>query len=128
MRFMLYFIYFYRSINFLCVLSKSFKGGGEKRKLCWKKTPKCHFVYCCFLRFSLPRFFPCHNSLIYLAICKGDESGEIKKYESLLLRYPNLFRMCQYCAMLYDIFIAVSACLITAFVKQGGERTREMCV
>lgn len=35
---------------------------------------------------------------------------------------PNSLRMCQNNAMLYDIFIAVSACLITAFVNKRDER------
>lgn len=89
------------------------------------------------------RFSTSSHSHLIVCFCRGhflcatlfsDIFGNLRSDERLKNMkannacYPNSFWMCQYCAMLYDIFIAVSACLITAFALLNmGRDKRNVC-
>jgi uncharacterized membrane protein len=95
------------------MLLKAFKGGKEMER----KNPKWHLFIVVFVVLVLSHF-PTRYIFRHKNLAKRKREERLKNMKSFELNFATLICFAlDVSLLLYDIFIAVSACLITTFVK-----------
>ena len=133
-----YILFIFMVLRIMFFFKSLFKDKGRGELLCFflrgRKTKKILKISFCLLSFAflLPHCcwaFLSYFFLIYLAIVmkkKREREDRRKRLKNMKPTATQIcFWMCQSSAMLYDIFIAVSACLITAFCETTQSRKRQ---